>query len=232
MIRLEGEFETGVYLRRLNRFMTEVEVNGNKVLAHLPNSGRLLTVLVPESKVFLRRQPQQRRKSNYDLFAIERPGATVIVDTRFSTLAAETAIQKGLFKSLAGYRVAKENVRVDNSLLDLLLKKGSHLFFLEIKCVTHLTDGVAMFPDAPTIRGRKHLETLMKLVQQGFGAGILFSVQRPNANMIKPYRKIDPAFSELLKKADETGVKILTQKLILRHPDGVEIQPNAPVFQF
>ncbi len=152
LIRLHEKFERGIFLRRLNRFMVEVKVHGKTALAHLPNSGRLLTVLVPNVEVFLIRQQRTGRKSGYDLFAVQRSHVPIIVDTRFSSVAARTSVQRGLIKSLKGYRVVKENVGVNGSLLDLLLQRGKQKFFLEIKCVTHVADKVAMFPDAPTKR--------------------------------------------------------------------------------
>lgn len=231
-LKLQGKLKVGTFLRRLNRFMVEVELQGHKVLTHLPNSGRLVTVLIPQVKAFLKEQRSAGRKSGYDLFAVERSGVSIIVDTRFSTVAAQKAIEEGLFTALKGYSVVRQNVVVNHSLLDLLLQRGSKQFFLEVKCVTHVIEGVAMFPDAPTVRGRHHLESLVKLVQQGFEAGVLFSVQRPDAHVFNLYRKIDPLFSELLQKANETGVKIFTQKLIFRFPNEVEIQTNVPVFQF
>lgn len=231
-LKLEEKLRVGTFLRRLNRFMVEVQLQSGKVLAHLPNSGRLVTVLVPEATAFMREKSHAERKSSYDLFAVEHSGVPIIVDTRCSTVASQKAIAEGLFTALKGYDVVRKNVKVNHSLLDLLLQHGAKHFFLEIKCVTHVVNGLAMFPDAPTVRGRKHIESLVKLVQQGSEAGVLFSVQRPDANVLKPYRKIDPSFSRLLQKASEEGVKIFTQKLIFRFPNKVEIQPNVPVFQF
>jgi len=93
-LELEGRFDVGVFLKRLNRFMAEVALNNNSVLAHLPNSGRLGTVLVPKATNFLRKQNRVGRKSGYDLFAIEHAGVPVIVDARFSTMNARACIEK------------------------------------------------------------------------------------------------------------------------------------------
>ena len=232
LIRLHERFERGVFLSRLNRFMVEVEVHGKTALAHLPNSGRLLTVLVPNAEVFLIRQPRTGRKSGYDLFAVQRSHVPIIVDTRFSSVAARTSVQKGLIKSLKGYRVVKENTRVNGSLLDLLLQRGKQKFFLEIKCVTHVADKVAMFPDAPTKRGRKHVNTLIRLVEQGYDSGILFSVQRPDAEKIRPYREIDPMFEQILREAVEKGVKVFTEMLVFKPSGVVELKADFPPFSF
>jgi len=229
-IKLREKLKAGFFLRRLNRFMVEAQLDGNRVLAHLPNSGRLVTVLVPNATAFLQKRQRLGRKSNYDLFAVDRSGVPIIVDTRFSTTAAKTAIEEDFFNSLKGFRVLRSNVKVNHSLLDLLLQKGKRHFFLEIKCVTHVVDGVAMFPDAPTLRGRKHLQTLMTLASQGFDAGILFSVQRPDAKTIRPYHEMDPQFSRLLRQATEKGVRVFTQTLVFKCPNKVEVRVNSPVF--
>lgn len=231
-LELEGKLEAGVFLGRLNRFLAEVKLDNKRVLAHLPNSGRLVTVLIPEATAFLRKQRRVGRKSGYDLFAVEHSGVPIIVDTRFSTVASRVAIEKGRFEPLKGYSVAKQNARVDHSLIDLLLKKGRQQFFLEIKCVTHVVDHVAMFPDAPTIRGRKHLVTLMKLAESGTAAGVLFSVQRPDAKKIRPYHEMDFEFSKLLRKAAEKGVYIFTQTLTFKPPSIIALKSNSPNFSF
>lgn len=232
LIRLHEKFERGVFLRRLNRFLVEVEVHGKTALAHLANSGRLLTVLVPNAEVYLVRRQRIGRKSGYDLFAVQHSHVPIIVDTRYSSVAARTSVQKGLIKSLKGYRVVKENVRVNNSLLDMLLQRGKQKFFLEIKCVTHVEEKVAMFPDAPTKRGRKHVNTLTRLAEQGYDSGILFSVQRPDAEKIRPYREMDPLFEQFLRKAVKKGVKVFTEMLVFKPSGMVEIKTDFPPFSF
>lgn len=231
-IRLRSKLEKGVFLRRINRFLVEAKLDGNRVLAHLPNSGRLVNVLIPEARAFLKEQRSSGRKSGYDLFAVEHSGVPIIVDTRFSTIAAQKVIQQGLFTSLKGYGVVRQNVKVNHSLLDLLLMRGAKQFFLEIKCVTHVVDGVAMFPDAPTLRGRKHIKTLTRLVEQGLDAGVLFSVQRPDAKRIRPYREMDLLFAQLLREATEKGLKVFTQTLVFKPPNSVEVKTNLPHFLF
>jgi len=231
-INMTEKLETGTFLRRLNRFMTEVELHGQKTLAHLPNSGRLPTVLIPPAKVYLQKRYRAGRKSSYDLFAVERLGVSVIVDTRFSTLAVKVAIEKKLFKPFENYRVASENVKVNRSRLDVLLKQDAHNFFLEVKSVTHVIDGVALFPDAPTLRGRKHLQCLTSLIEQGFDAGILFSVQRPDVKVLKPNHEIDQQFSELLRKAVDENVRIFTLMSVFKPSGTIELKANIPTFSF
>lgn len=231
-IKLKEKLETGVFVCRLNRFMVKVKVRGETVLSHLPNSGRLVTVLAPDSKVFLRRRMGEKRKSCYDLFIVERFGLPIIVDTRFSTFAAKTTIEHGWIGALRGYKVTSENVRVNGALLDFQLSHNHEKYFLEVKCATHVENDVAMFPDAPTQRGRKHVKSLMNLKRRGQNCGILFSVQRPDATVLKPNYKIDPKFSELLREAFKEGVEIFTISLVFRVPDEIEVKPNLPNFSF
>ncbi len=128
-LELGEKFEVGVFLSRLNRFLAEVKLGNKRVLAHLPNSGRLVTVLIPKSTAFLRKQSRVGRKSGYDLFAVGHGDVPIIVDTRFSTIAAKAAFEKEQFEILKGYSVVKTNVKIDHSLMDLLLKRGGKSFF-------------------------------------------------------------------------------------------------------
>jgi len=89
-----------------------------------------------------------------------------------------------------------------------------------------------MFPDAPMLRGKKHLNTLMKLAENGVGAGVLLSVQRPDARKIRPYYEVDPEFAKLLRKATEKGVRIFTQTLAFRPPSTITLKANSPSFSF
>ena len=89
-----------------------------------------------------------------------------------------------------------------------------------------------MFPDAPTKRGRKHVSTLMRLVEQGYDSGVLFSVQRPDAEKIRPYREIDPMFEQILREAVEKGVKVFTEMLVFKPSGVVELKTDFPPFSF
>lgn len=111
-----------------------------------------------------------------------------------------------------------------------MLEGDSEKFYIEVKSVTHVIDGVALFPDAPTARGRKHLMQLHLLSKSGLKAGLLFSVQRPDARAMKPNVKVDPKFSELLKRAVEEGVKVFTLKSIFQPPKTIRLRANEPPF--
>lgn len=233
LIDLGFDFVLGKFVGRINRFMILVEVNYGEAYAHLPNSGRLPTALHPGDIAYLRRvDGGVRRKSAYTIFATQHNGVFVIVDAQFSNFIARRAIELGLIEDLAGYAVAKENFRLDDSRLDFMLERGSDRFYVEVKSVTHVIDGVALFPDAPTLRGKRHIRQLISLSSAGLRAGILFSVQRPDAALIRPNSDIDPEFAFLLKRAVESGVKVFTLKATFQPPKTVFLEPNAPPFSF
>lgn len=234
-ILLDFKLIQGRLIRRLNRFMALAEVENERAYSHLPNSGRLLTALRPGDFLFLRKyEGRPWRKSVYSVFASKHENVIVIVDAQFSNFLAKEAIRRGLFSHLSGYRIAKENPRIDDSnvRLDFLLVKGSEKFYIEVKSVTHVVGGIAFFPDAPTARGRKHALHLSSLSKRGFKTGIMFLVQRPDAALIKPNVEVDPVFVKLLRKAVADGVKIFTLKSIFNPPRTIVLEPNEPPFTF
>lgn len=225
----------GTFIRRLNRFMVLAEVGGEHALAHLPNSGRLATVLYPGVKLYLRKRGGiSPKKSMYRVFAASHNDITVIVDSHFSNYLIRRAIEQGLISELAGYSVIKENVRPEgsNNRIDFLLTYESKNFYLEVKSVTHVLDGVALFPDAPTLRGRRQLIELLNLLRAGFKAGIIFSIQRPDATCMRPNYGVDPEFANLLKVSIERGLKVFTLRATFIPGKGVLLRPNEPRFSF
>lgn len=147
LIPVDFELIPGTFIRRLNRFMALVEVEGEYAYAHLPNSGRLTTALYPGVKLYLRRPKNTRsRKSAYSVFATSHgENVTIIANAQFSNHLARRAIEHGLISELAGYRIVKENIRPEgsNARLDFLLRAGAEMLYLEIKSVTHVVDGAA-----------------------------------------------------------------------------------------
>jgi len=231
-VKLSFKLLQGKFVRRLNRFLAEIELNKEKVLAHLSNSGRMLTVLFPECEAYLQEKRSPKRKSKYTMFTIKHHNTPIIVDTRFANKITKTLIDRGLFPPLRKYRVLKENVLKDGSRLDFLLGRDGQRFYLEVKSVSYIIDGVAMFPDAPTLRGRRHVQTLMKCLKEGFKVGILFTLQRPDAEIVKPCYEIDPKFSKLLEATYKKGLNIFTQTLIFQPPSDIKIEVLKPKFSF
>ena len=231
-VKLSFKLLKGKFVKRLNRFMAEIELDGEKFLAYLPNSGRMLTVLSPKCEAFVKEENSPNRKSKYTMFAVKRENIPIIVDTRFANKLTKTLIEKRLFPPLRKYRVLKENVPKKSSRIDFLLGRNGQRFYLEVKSVSYVVNEVAMFPDAPTLRGRKHVQTLIKCLKEGFKAGVLFTLQRPDARIIKPCYEIDPEFSKLLENAYKRGLNIFTQTLIFQSLSNVKIEVLSPEFSF
>ncbi|MEM1586603.1 MAG: DNA/RNA nuclease SfsA [Candidatus Bathyarchaeia archaeon] len=235
-VPIDLELTQGKFIRRVNRFMVLAEVGGEQVYAHLPNSGRLATTLYPGVKLYLKRAENiLHRKSTYSIFAASRnDNSTIIVDAQFSNYLARKAVEGGIIDGLEGYKVVKENIKPEGSnvRIDFLLGSNGSLFYLEVKIVTHVVDGVALFPDSPTLRGRRHLIELSRLSESGFKTGLMFSVQRPDAVHVKPNYDVDPEFASLLKASAKKGLKIFTLRAVFIPQKDVAIWPNEPPFSF
>ncbi|MEM1581180.1 MAG: DNA/RNA nuclease SfsA [Candidatus Bathyarchaeia archaeon] len=236
ILTLEFDMILGTFIRRLNRFMALVDVEGKAACAHLPNSGRLMTALYPGVATYLRKFIDRPwRKSNYSMFAVQHDNVTVIVDAQFSNFLAKEAIKRNLFIDLAGYRVAGEGFKLSENpsvRLDLMLERETERYYVEVKSVTHVVDGIALFPDAPTIRGRRHVLHLSSLANRGLKTGLIFSVQRPDALIVKANKEIDPQFADILRVAVARGVKIFTLKSTFKPPRTIRLEPNKPPFAF
>lgn len=234
-IRLSFNLVPAVFLGRLNRFAALARVNGEEIYVHLPNSGRLTTALCPGDQVYLRRHEARfGRKSIYSMFAVQHGSIPIIVDAQFSNFLAKESIKLGLIRELSGYRIVRENSKpsVDSRVrVDLVAETDSDTFYIEVKCVTHVIDSIALFPDAPTFRGRQHIVELIKLMRCGFKAGLIFSVQRPDAEIIKPNSEMDSEFAELLERAVFSGLKVFTLKSTFIPPETVILESGKPVFR-
>lgn len=235
-IPVDFKLATGTFVQRLNRFMVLARVGGENIYAHLPNSGRLTTTLYPGVKLYLRRHGSEHgRKSAYSVFAAQHnDDLTVIVDSQFSNRLFREAVERNLLDEISGHRIVSENVRVGCSRvrLDFLLEGEDGSFYAEVKSVTHVVGGVALFPDAITLRGRRQILQLISLLRSSLRAGIVFSVQRPDAILVKPNFDVDPGFASLLRVAVNNGLKILVLKAVFQPPESIRLKPNDPPFSF
>lgn len=200
------------FVGRLNRFAARVEVGGRHVLAHVPNSGRLRELFVPGRRIYLTEAPRRGRKTGYDLACVRVGRTLVSADARLPNRLAAEAIAAGRIHELAGWRIIRPEVRHGNSRFDLLLGGRGRRLLLEVKSATLVEGGVALFPDAPTERGRRHLEKLIAARRRGFDAGVLFVIQRPDARALSPHWEADPQFARALCRAAEAGVRVLAYR--------------------
>jgi sugar fermentation stimulation protein A len=190
----------GRFIQRDNRFRATVTVAGQEAWAHVPNSGRLGELFTPGRRVWLSPAGNPARKTTYDLRLVDYQGTLVSVDARLPNHLLAESLAAGAVPDL-DYPDIKPEARHGESRLDFRLAGPRGICWLEAKSVTLVTDGLARFPDAPTARGRKHLQELIKIRQSGHRAVVIFIIQRPDALRFTPHREADPLFAMTLKEA-------------------------------
>ena len=215
-----SQYIKAIFRARPNRFIAEVEIDGEIVATHVPNTGRCKELLVEGVTVYLLPSDNPNRKTKYSLLFVENNGVLVSIYSQEANKIVYEGILNGNIEELGGYDLVQREKTVGNSRIDIYLtnhdeevdKNQEEDCYVEVKGVTLVEDGVAIFPDAPTERGRKHLEELIELREKGHRTVTFFLIQHPNGNSFKPNWKTDPDFSETLAKAHKSGVEILVYK--------------------
>ena len=224
-MRLAG-VEEAVFLRRNNRFTAEVTLRGRMETVHVKNTGRLRELLLPGARAFLQRAENPARRTAWDLIAVAAGETVVNVDSQLPNALAEEWVRGGgLFP--APSLVRREVTRGD-SRFDLYAEHGGRRAFIEVKGVTLVRGGRALFPDAPTERGVKHLRGLNRCAAEGDEAWVLFVIQRADAVAFAPNAETDPAFAEALRAAVAGGVRAVALTCAVT-PDSVSIAGEVPV---
>lgn len=193
-----------VFQTRINRFLADVLLDGQTERVHVKNTGRLRELFVPGARVLLNGSEAPGRKTRFDLVSVYYGDTLVNVDSQAPNRIAEEYLKANLPLLTA----LKPESACGDSRFDFSGVYDGQPFFLEIKGVTLVKDGVALFPDAPTERGLKHLRELTRLRCGGTSAGVLFIIQREDVLAFSPNRETQPAFAEALAKAHEAGVFI------------------------
>ena len=208
-MRIDIELKEAIFVERLNRFMALTVLDERETLVHVANSGRLEELMRPGSRLLLAPvSTANHRKTKYDLVLIEADGVLVSVDARLPNVLVQEAIAVGSLSEFGGDRVISAEVRFLDSRLDFLLEGPRGQCYLEVKSVTLVEGGTGLFPDAPTVRGRRHVAALVEAVNQGHRAAVVFVVQRPDALHMSPNRRADPEFWFALENAVARGVEV------------------------
>jgi sugar fermentation stimulation protein A len=206
--------EPGVLVRRYKRFLADIKrPDGTCVTAHCPNSGSMRGCADPGAPVWMSRSPNPGRKLAWTWELIQMPGSLVGINTLVPNRLVAQAIADGRVPELFGYDAVRREVTVcPGARLDLALDGlRRRQCFVEIKNCTLVGDGTAMFPDAVTTRGQKHLDVLMDLVAAGHRGVLFFLVQRMDARRFAPATFIDKVYGDKLKQARDRGVEILVR---------------------
>lgn len=209
------------FLRREKRFLTEVELtDGCRVWAHVPNTGALTGCAAPGMEVLLTLEARPGRKTAYTWRFVKVGAEWVCLDTLVpNRLVAAALGGPGLPGFPPPARLRPEVTLPQGGRLDFVADLGDRLAFIEVKSVTWVEEGVALFPDGVTSRGRRHLQELAALVRQGHEAWQVFVVQRNDARVFRPAADIDPAYAQELAQAHQQGVKLLILKERVSPPE-------------
>jgi len=196
-------------VRRYKRFLADVELaDGSRITVHCPNSGSMLGCADAgiEARISLSANP--KRKYPHTLEMVRPGGVWVGINTARTNSLVEEAVRGGIIPEFAGAKVRRE-VRYGKSRLDFLLERSGEHIYMEVKNCTLARKGTAMFPDAVTARGKRHLEELVRAKKAGHRAVIFFCVQREDADRFAPAAEIDPAYAAALAEAAENGVEVM-----------------------
>ncbi|MHA2396384.1 MAG: DNA/RNA nuclease SfsA [Candidatus Thorarchaeota archaeon] len=199
-----------VLIDRPNRFLGRVHLDGKVTEVFIPNPGRMLELMVPGNEVFLRENIASHRKTDYDMIGLEYNGVLVSIDSNLPNRFIKRLLVSHELPFFNDYDIVIPEPRVFDGRFDFKLTGASGSTFIEVKSCTLVEDGRAIFPDAPTIRGARHLRHLAAAIKsnQVVRAAVIFVVQRPDAKIFSPNDDTDPKFGDALRFAHESGVEI------------------------
>lgn len=234
----------GNFLDRPNRFTVKFKTGLKVEKAHLRDPGRLKELLTPNATLLLRPAPNiGKRKTKYDVMAVLNKGIWVLINSGFHSDMAAELIESGIVDEFKGYSIEKREYTYGKSRIDFLLSSGiaggdysgvkgdvDKKLLLEVKGCTLVEDGLAKFPDAPTERGKRHVEELIKAKKEGMKAAVMFIIARDDASLFSPNWEMDHNFSGTLRRAYKEGVEVVAYSFkILLDGDILKIKPFRPV---
>jgi len=229
MMKFNSPLTHGRLVRRYKRFLADMVLDdGTEVVAHCTNSGSMKSCLEEGAEVWLSPAADPKRKTRYTWEMIRIDGDWVGINTSQPNVLAFEWIRKGELPGLKGLEGLRREVRWEDSRLDLFGEENGRGCFIEVKNVTMKEGDRALFPDAVTERGRKHLHTLVRVRKAGMRALMLYVVQRMDVRIFSPARDIDPAYGQALDEAVHQGVEIIVAQARVS-PEGIEFHRLLPV---
>ncbi|NBI10872.1 DNA/RNA nuclease SfsA [Colidextribacter sp. OB.20] len=225
-----GKILPGIFQARPNRFIAHVEIEGQTEVCHVKNTGRCRELLLPGAKVWLEESANPARKTRYDLIAVEkvRPSGTLLIN--MDSQAPNRVF--GEWAAGGGLGFVPELLRPETvyggSRFDFYWEASARRGFWEVKGVTLEEDNTARFPDAPTLRGVKHLEELAGAREAGYEAGVCFVVQMAGMDHVEPNDTTHPEFGAALRRAAERGVEVLALECAVE-PGRLAVRRKLPV---
>lgn len=219
----------GKLIKRYKRFLSDVELDsGEIVIAHCTNSGSMKTCIEEGAEVYLTHVDDPKRKTKYTWEMIRMNGDWIGINTGIPNVLVYEAIRDQQIEGLNTYIEAKREVSFEDSRFDVFAKNDYEECFIEVKNVSMKVGDYARFPDAVTTRGKKHLETLIRVKESGMRAVIFYVIQRSDVSVFGPAYDIDPKYAEALKKAVANGVEVFAYQAKVT-PEGIDLVKQLPV---
>lgn len=199
----------GIFIERVNRFIARVLINNKEELAHVKNTGRCLELFIKGAKIYLQKHNNQNRKTKYSIISIYKGEKLVNIDSQVPNHVVYEGIKENKISEFSNIIALKKEAVYKSSRFDLYYEAKDKKGFIEVKGVTLEKDGISMFPDAPTKRGKKHILELIEGSQEGYVNFLFFLIQINGIKHFKPNALTDPDFSNALYLAKASGVGII-----------------------
>lgn len=225
MVRIADILFSARLIRRENRFVGIIEVDGKTEYCHILNPGRMITFLLPGAELLVSYNNSPRRKLKYSLIYVKAKKSLILIDSIFSNRIVGEALKNRQipeFENVCLIEAEKKYGKDLHSRIDFLLDSKR---YIEVKSTNYENNGIGYFPDAPSVRAQKHVKELTDLVKSKLisEAYIFFIAQRTDIVEIRPFDAIDPEFGRLLRIAKNEGVKLRAYSLVF-DDNGLEVQ--------
>ena len=219
----------GIFIDRPNRFIANVWMNGEKHAVHVKNTGRCKEILIPGTRVLLEKASNNsKRKTQFSLISAYKGSRLINIDSQIPNALAFSALDNNDLNIIEEITYLKQEVTYQHSRFDLFYRNNHKKGFIEVKGVTLEKDRVALFPDAPTMRGTRHILELIDASKKGYENYLIFLIQMKGVGCFKPNDIMDPDFSEALRAADKSGIHIRAYDCLVTH-DTIKIDQSVRV---
>jgi sugar fermentation stimulation protein A len=216
-----------LFIERLNRFAVLVNMGGKEEVAHLHDPGRLQELLIPGARLYLQKASNPDRKTGWDIIIVRTGSQLIVIYSIISNRLVKSLLIHREFPGLKGWKLERSEPRFGSGRFDFELSRGRDRMLIEIKSISLVENGVALFPDAPTERGRRHLLELAK-ASKSYRTMVIFIVTRGDAISMKPNRQRDPLFAETLERVAQKGVEAVAYncRVTLK---GIRLNKKIPI---
>lgn len=232
-MEIQKKIHQGVFLKRYKRFFADIEWNGQTVVAHVANTGSLKSCNQPGQPCLFTESDDPNRKLKYSLEMIQAPsGAWVGINTSWPNALVKEALLSKLLPHWESWEEIKPEYKITpETRFDFAAFAGDKKHFIEVKNVTMADGEIAQFPDAITERGQKHLRELMRMIDEGHSAELVFVIQRNDVKSFAPADHIDPEYGRLLRQAIAKGVRVVPLLTEWKSPKVTLLKTILPLWQ-